>query len=382
VNYDADTIIIGAGPAGLATAACLARAGIDYLVLERHDVPGSAWHNHYDRLHLHTVKRYSHLPYRPFPEHYPQYPSRQQVVDYLVDYASHFGIAPRFGHTVQSAVRDGDGWAVTTDKATFRARHLVCATGYSGVPKMPAWPGMDTFAGTIIHSSHFKNAADWRGKRAMVIGIGNSGAEIAIDLFEHGVLEPCISVRSPVHVLPRDMFGLLPAHMTGITMSRLPPKVADRLALPLINAVMGDLTRYGLRQPAIGPAEQVVTQGKIPLFDIGTIDLIKQGHLSVVPDVKKFTETEVVFVDGTRRAMDAIVVATGFAPALQRFFGDLTPSLVDRRGYPTHHGTEVPGRGLWFLGFRNPTIGQLNDIRLEAQRISGQVAAKSGRAAA
>ena len=156
MDLDTNTVIIGAGPAGLATAVCLDRAGVDNIILERHQVVGSAWHNHYERLHLHTLKRYSYLPYRPFPAGVPKYPSRQDVVDYLTDYAQHFNLAPRFGQTVHSTVRDGasstwlttirptDGDGATT---TLRSRHIVCATGYSGTRKQPEWPGQDDFAG-------------------------------------------------------------------------------------------------------------------------------------------------------------------------------------------------------------------------------------------
>lgn len=380
------TAILGAGPAGLATAACLRRKGVPakaLVVVERNEVPGSSWHTHYERLHLHTVKRYSHLPYRRFPAHYPQYPSRQQVADYLADYAKHFALdsSTRYGHEVHRVVRRGNSWHVDTDLGSVSAANVVCATGYSNEPNRPTWRGEELFEGEILHSKAYRNGARWRGKRVLIVGLGNSGAEIAMDCFEHGAAATFMSVRSPVHVVPRDTFGLLPSQITGMAASRLPPKLADRLLAPVLNRVVGDLSPWGIRRPEVGPAEQVARHGKVPLIDIGTVSLIKQGFIKVVPDIAGFTRTGVSLVDDTAADpskhldVDAVVCATGYRPALERLFRDAEASSawLSRRGYPSHHGTEVPGQRLWFVGFRNPLIGQLNDIRREAMVVADQI---------
>src|SRR5262249_47185304 len=149
------------------------------------------------------------------------YPSRAQVVEYLERYARQFQIEPRFGHAVTSARRTEAGWVVRAGDAEIQSRALVVATGYNRVPKLPDFPGRERFRGAVLHSSGYQNGDAFRGKRAIVVGIGNSGGEIALDLWEHGV-DTTLSVRSPVHVVPRDLYGI-PAQVNSIYgLGRLP----------------------------------------------------------------------------------------------------------------------------------------------------------------
>src|SRR5690606_37685061 len=140
----------------------------------------------------------------------------------------------------------------------------------------------------------------WRGKRALVVGCGNSGAEIALDLFEHGATT-AMCIRHPTHVSPRDVLGVIPTQVLGLAMSWLPPKVSDRLALPLTKRLVGDLSAYGITRPQEGPMELLATKGRVPLLDIGTVELIRQGRIVVVPGIERFDARELVFVDGRRR---------------------------------------------------------------------------------
>lgn len=362
-------IILGAGPSGLAAAACLREKGVPFVILERSGAVGSTWRNHYERLHLHTVKQFSALPGLPWPSTVPMYPSRAEVVAYLEGYAAKFQIAPRFGCDVSSARHDGSQWVVRAGDDEIHARALVVATGYNRVPKQPTWPGQALFRGEVIHSSAFKNGAAWKGKRALVVGIGNSGGEIAIDLWEHGA-ETAISVRSPIHVVPRDLFGM-PAQINSLfVLGRLPPKIADRIANALLGRVLGDLSRFGLHRPVLGPVSQVLEQGRIPLIDIGTVELIKQGRIQVVPGPRELTETGVIFTDGRELPIDVIVLATGYRAALEGVL-EHAERYVDDRGYPRRHGIEAETAGLYFIGYRNPLTGALHDIAVEARRIAG-----------
>lgn len=368
-----DVIVIGAGPAGLAVGACLRRQGTPFVIIEQETAVGSTWRRHYERLHLHTIKQLSALPFVPFPDDVPLYPSRAQVVAYLDRYARAFQLEPRFGHAVTRAHREGASWIVRAGGAEIRGRALVVATGYNRVPKIPEYPGRERFRGQVIHSSVFKSGDAFRGRRAMVVGIGNSGGEIALDLWENGA-ETTLSVRSPVHVIPRDLLGI-PAQINSVYgLGRLPPTLADRLVLPLLNRFVGDLSPYGLRRPSIGPARQVVEQGRIPLIDIGTVALIKQGQIRVVPGPRAFTESGVEVTDGREIPVDLVVLATGYRPALADFL-DQAASYTDDRGYPRFHGAPVPAApGLSFIGFRNPLTGALHDIAAEAPRIAAQIA--------
>ena len=362
-------IILGAGPSGLAAAGCLREKGVPFIVVERAGAVGSTWRAHYERLHLHTIKQFSALPGLPWPSTVPMYPSRAEVVAYLERYAAKFQIEPRFGCEVTSARHDGAQWVVRAGESEIHARALIVATGYNRVPKQPSWPGQSTFRGEIIHSSAYRNGAAWKGKRALVVGIGNSGGEIAIDLWEHGA-ETALSVRSPVHVVPRDLLGLLPAQINSLfLLGRLPPKIADRIAMALLGRVIGDLSPYGLHRPTLGPIAQVLEQGRIPLIDVGTIALVKQGKIKVFPGPRELTEEGVVFTDGREIKVDVIVTATGYRAALEGVLEN-SARYVDERGYPRRHGVEAETPGLYFIGYRNPLTGALHDIALQAHRVA------------
>jgi cation diffusion facilitator CzcD-associated flavoprotein CzcO len=181
-----NTLIVGAGPAGLAVGACLKQAGVQPILLEQSDKVGSAWRRHYDRLHLHTDKKNSELPLAPFPKDYPRYPSRNQLIDYLESYAKKFELDIRFNQQVTAARREDNHWVVQTQNARYQASNLVIAAGNAREPSLPEWKGQNLFKGKVIHSSEYKNGKQFSGQNVLVVGFGNSGGEIAIDLWEHG----------------------------------------------------------------------------------------------------------------------------------------------------------------------------------------------------
>ncbi len=363
-----DALIIGAGPAGLSTAACFERARIRYIQIDRSTAIGASWRGHYDRLHLHTVKEMSSLPYEPFPRDYPRYVPRAEFIEYLESYARRFKLRPELGQDVRSARREGNAWIVETQDRTHTARRLIVATGYNRTPKIPTWPGQERFKGELIHSSRYRSGAAYRDKAVLVVGMGNSGAEIALDLMEQGARESAISLRSPTHVVPRDLYGI-PAQWTGLVLSKLPLRVADAIGIRAAAQYFGDLGKYGIVRPAIGPVTQVLTRGRIPVIDVGTIDAIKAGRISVHAGVERFEEDAVVFTDGTQVVFDAVVLATGFEAGLGDFL-ECSAEVTDARGYPKVHGRESEVPGLYFLGFRNPLTGQLRDINREARAIA------------
>lgn len=364
-----DTVIVGAGPSGLAVAACLKRLGRPYLLLEREPSLASTWRRHYDRLHLHTAKQYSSLPHHPMPASYPTYPSRAQVVAYLDDYAKALELDVRTGVHVTAATHARDHWRLESPGPTYLARHLVVATGYNAAPVVPTWPGLETFPGPVLHASQYQNGAPYVGHDVLVVGAGNSGAEIAIDLWEHGA-RPAMVFRGPVHVVPRDVFGQ-PAQTVAIALAKVSPRLADKLSLPLRDFVVGDLSRWGIHRPDVGPAELLETRGRVPLIDIGTIALIKQGDVVVYPNISKIETSTVHFLDGRQRDFSALVLATGYTSNLPRWLH--APAILDERGLPRVHGADA-GDHLYFLGFRNPTTGNLREIALEAQRIAHAIA--------
>lgn len=368
-----EVIIVGAGPSGLATAVCLKQGGVDFVILEREHQVGSRWRNHYERLHLHTFRNLSTLPGMAWPKGTPKYPTRQQVVDYLQAYANKFDIQPEFGQDVQSIerVNENGTWTVRTQDKTWRARTLVVAAGYNRTPHAPTWPGQDTFTGDLLHSIDYRSARTWTGKRALVVGSGNTGAEIAVDFVEHDA-DVSICIRGPIHLIPRDI-GPLPAQYTGIALSQLPRPLADKLGVLTSKLYFGDLSKYGIVRPKKGPISMIWEDGRVPLIDIGTIDHIRSGAIKVVPGIERFTAKGCDFVDGTSSEFDVVVLATGYRGTIDEFFSGASPYLSER-GYPRAHATDEPHPGLFFVGYSNPPTGLLRDINHQAKAASQLIA--------
>jgi indole-3-pyruvate monooxygenase len=365
-----EILVIGAGPAGLAVSASLRREGLQHVVLEREKNVGSAWRRHYDRLHLHTTKTYSGLPMTPWPKDAPRYPSREQVVQYLEAYAAEHHIAPRLGVTVHAVQRSGDCFTVQTSAGAMTPRVVVMATGYNGVPTLPSAPGLDSFRGTAIHSGVYKNAAPFQGKRTLVVGCGNSGAEIALDLAEQGV-DVAMVVRGPVHVIPRDMFGR-PTQHTNVLLSYLPLRLRDAIAMATVGLVVGDLSRWGIERPTVGPNQMIEESGRIPMLDVGTIAMVKQGKIRVRPAVQEVLPDKVRFADGAAHPFEAIIYATGYTPGLGKVIAGFE-AIADARGRPHRFGEETAIAGLYFVGFKNPGTGALREIALEAPRVARSI---------
>jgi len=367
-----DTLIVGAGPAGLAAARSLQARGLGFLVVDAAERVGSAWRGHYTRLHLHTVRDESHLPDLPMPAGWPRYVSRAQVVEYLEGYASHFGIEPRFGCALARIEPDGGAWrAAPATGDTLSARHVVIATGTNRVPVEPDWPGRATTSIPVMHSRVYRSPEPFAGQRVLVVGMGNTGAEIALDLAEHGA-SPVISVRGPVNIIRRDVLGM-PTQLTAIRLQRFPTAIAAPLGRLLQRLTVGSLERWGLGRPDVSPLVQLRTTGKTPVIDVGTLAAIKRGLIAVRPAIRAFHAHEVEFADGRADPFDQVILATGYRPAIEALVPAAAP-LLDARGYPTAlRGT---GRlsGLYFLGF-NPydAGGVLRNIRLNAADIAEDI---------
>ena len=367
----APVIIIGAGPGGLAVAACLQREGIEgAVILDENDRVAASWRRHYERLHLHTPRYRSALPYLPMPRAYPRYPARAQVIDYFEAYARHFSLAPRLGERVQSARRQDDAWEVTTPKGRYRAPALVVAAGYNREPAIPTWPGVTEFGGPILHSSAYVNGRAYSGKDVLVVGFGNSGGEIAIDLHEHGA-RPTIAVRGAVNVIPREVLGV-PVLALGLVQRLLSPETADRLNAPLLRRLIGDLEPFGLRNLPYGPATQIRVHGRIPLIDVGTVALIKRGAITVRPGVQSFQHGAVVFDDGRRTRFAAVILATGYRPRVDDFL-EAAPGAIDTRGAPASSGRESTAPGLFFCGYHVSPNGMLRELAIESRRIASAI---------
>src|SRR5437868_6981787 len=195
---DASVIVVGGGAAGFSAAGALKHRGIDSVVLEQDPQIGGTWARRYDRLHLHTVRGFSGLAHFGIPRRYPKYLSRDEFVAYLREYADHFDlkVATRAEATRIAFDQRTSQWTMSTaDGRTWRSRAVVIATGQYRRPMEPQWPGTAEFRGHLAHSVGYSSAKPFVGKRVLVVGAGNSAAEIAADIAENGGKFVAISIR-------------------------------------------------------------------------------------------------------------------------------------------------------------------------------------------
>ncbi|KAJ1269973.1 hypothetical protein BS78_06G019200 [Paspalum vaginatum] len=369
-------IIVGAGPSGLAVAACLREQGVPYVMLERADCIASLWQKRtYDRLKLHLPKQFCQLPRMPFPEHYPEYPTRRQFIDYLEDYAAAFEIKPKFNTTVQSARYDETSGLWRMQSATssgdvvmeYIGRWLVVATGENAESVVPDIPGLDGFEGKVTHVSDYKSGDAYRGQRVLVVGCGNSGMEVSLDLCDHGA-RPAMVVRDAVHVLPREVLGKSTFELAVLLMRWLPLWLADWIMIILAWLVLGNLARLGMRRPAAGPLELKETHGRTPVLDCGALARIRAGDIDVVPAVKSFGKGgRVELTDGRVLAVDAVVLATGYRSNVPQWLQ--VNDFFNKDGYPKTafpHGWKGQ-KGLYAVGF---TRRGLSGASADAVRIA------------
>jgi putative flavoprotein involved in K+ transport len=363
-------VVIGAGPAGLAAAAMLQRAGMQVVVLERAEV-GAVWRTRYDRLHLHTVRWLSCLPGWRMPRSFGKWPARDRVVEYLQGYAERHRLDVRSRVYVSSIERAEDGWSVSTPAGAYPAERVVVAIGYSNVPFVPDWPGV--FAGEIVHSADYRNPAPSRGRRVLVVGAGNSGAEIAVDLADGGAAQVLLAVRTAPSIVRRDVLGF-PSQVLGIATAHLPVSVVDWMASTLRRISIPDLTPYGLTAPA-RPYTDFLSRRVIPILDVGVVDAVRSGRVQVVAALDHFEDGAAVLADGSRLQVDAVIAATGYRPALEPLVGHL--GVLDDRGVPLVHAAQEHPRapGLHFVGYRVTLGGTFRLVGIEAKQLARSVAA-------
>ncbi|EHA8589432.1 Flavin-containing monooxygenase [Cocos nucifera] len=368
-------VIVGAGPSGLATAACLNSFSIPNIILEKEDCAGSLWKKRtYDRLKLHLAKQFCALPHFPFPKSTKTFIPKNDFIQYLDHYVAHFNLMPIYHTIVESASFDerSQTWSiearnrVTGKVEVYTAMFLVIATGENSEGFIPDIPGLESFPGEVIHSSYYKSGKLYTNNEVLVVGSGNSGMEIAFDLSNHGA-RTSIAIRSPFNVMTKELIRL------GMVLAKyLPIRLIDSLLLMVSKFKYGDLSKYGLVRPDLGPLSLKAATGRSAVIDVGTVARIKSGEIQVVKEPIHITGNEVTFSDGKSYQFDAIIFATGYKSTANTWLKDYD-FILNKDGFPKQ---EFPNHwkginGLYFAGMARRG---LQGVSMDAQNITIDIA--------
>ena len=366
--------VIGGGPAGLAVGAELRRDGMWPVILERGGSVATSWRAGYDRLHLHTARALSGLPGFAIPRRYGRWPSRDAVIDYLEQYRVRHDLEVR-AHTEVERIEDarsvsgGDVfWIIhTTTGEQFSAHAVIVATGNHHTAWTPQWPGLASYTGTLLHSRQYRNPAPFAGQDVLVAGAGNTGTEIAADLAGGGARRVWIAVRTPPHIVARDVAGV-PSQAAGILASHLPGPLVDRVSVRQAT----DLSAYGLPRPVDGVFTYLARDRRVAVQDLGFVSAVRAGQVTPVAAVASIERGKVTLADGSVLSPQAVIAATGYRSGLEKLVGQL--GVLDDRGLPKVHGGAPAAPGLYFLGYTISARGALRDIAAEARRIGSALA--------
>jgi cation diffusion facilitator CzcD-associated flavoprotein CzcO len=365
---DRRVVVVGAGPAGLASAAELGRRGISALVLEQADAVGFSWRRRYDRLRLNSSRPFSRLPGARFARGTGIFPSRDEMVGYLDSYTARNRIDVRLATRLERIDRDDGVWVLRTSTGDVRAEQVIVASGYEHTPFLPDWEGRERFRGRLLHSADYRNPNPFRAHDVLVVGPGCSGMEIAYDLTQGRASRVRLSVRTPPNIIVRSPLGPLFAN----AMLKLPPQRADRLMRRLRGKEIGDLTEYGLPQPEEGVFSRLKRLSVAPaIVDKEMLQAIRDRRIEIVAGVEALDETAVKLADGARIEPDAVIAATGYRCGLEPVVGHL--DVLSERGVPRAVLGEAAAPGLRFIGYV-PRPAHLGHMGSEARRAAKAIA--------
>lgn len=377
-----DVTVIGAGPAGLSAAYELANAGLKPFVLERTTAVGDVWRNHYDGVRLNSGRYFSSLSGSKFPLSAGSWPSREEVVHLLETFPARGGFTVHTNTDIDKVNYDGqrDIWLITsTDGRHFESRAVVMAIGGCRIPVIPSWEGKETFPGEIIHSSKFKNAQAFKGKKVLVVGSGNSAAEIASKLTEHASTVT-MSVRTAPHILPKSIYGI-PLIGIGVWTRTWPTAWVDAILSFLQRSMIGDLRAHGLPYPTLPLSKQFPINNVVPILYRPFVDDVRAGRIKIVGPVQKISGKTVHVLqrietlhthdnDMVTLEPDVIIAGTGFRTGISKLVQ--IPGIADKDDRSVISGDQEfkDAPRLYFIGQVNPLSGLLREIRLEAGKIA------------
>lgn len=368
----ADVVIIGAGPSGLAVARELGhRHGVRALVVDRAAAPAVSWRTRYDNFRLNTNGFLSHLPGQRISLTAGRWPTKEDMVRYFDRYVRRQDISLQLGCAVNRIDRTAEGWQLDTSSGEISAAAVVLATGRYRTPVIPPWPGLDDFAGELVHSGDFRNAWPFRGLDVLVVGAGNSAADIAVQLADDGARKVWLAVRTPPHLVRRAI-GPVPSDVFLELFARVPAHLVDPLIGRFNRLLWGDLSRYGFHRPPLGLKATVEQRGRIPTLADELVDGVRAGRIEVVAAVRAVESDRVMLTDGTSVAPQAMIAATGFCTDLDSLVGHL--GVLDEDGSPRGGFASHLGDGMFAIGYGIPPNGPLRAIRLHATPLAHEVA--------
>lgn len=386
-----DVLIIGAGPAGIASAYAMEQAGIRYKVIDRAATIASTWYSLYPSLRLNTSRFFSHMPGMRFPLRYGLFPSGRDYHRYLERFVERHTFNIHLGIEVYRVSQEPDGrWCVETSEGVEHYPVVIPATGIFSNPVLPDIPGIDDFQGLMIHSHDFKNPAQVTGKRVLVVGNGPSGVDIAIASAQTATKPIYMSIRSGIDLAPRYVWGI-PRHVWMLLAERLPKRWCEWLMTRVNNV------RYDL--PADSPLKPFTDQASgsaIPYRGPELIQAVHRGDVVPVRAPVRFHADSAELADGQVLVVDAVVLATSYLPTLHRYLDidmqfaagppeppspcdwDIGPNGI--RGWPLRDTREHPnGRqvlgypGLYLVGVFYKGRGAMYNMNIEARIAAEQI---------
>lgn len=385
-----DVLVIGAGPAGIASAYFLERAGISYRVVDRAAEIGSTWNSLYPSLRLNTTRFYSHLPGMRFPLHYGLFPSGRQYHDYLRRFVERHHFHIHLNTDVWRVLPEDGLWRVEASDGVWLYPAVISATGIFGSPVLPRIEGMDAFAGELIHAHDFRHPDQVAGKRVLVVGSGPSGVDISVAAAEV-TASVHLAIRSGISLYRRYPYGL-PTHAWLMLSLLLPKKWCNKLMRLVSKVEYPDQEKYGLKKPA--PGEGGITAYQGPEL----LNAVKAGKVQPVTAPVRFYGRCVELADGSSREYDMVIMATGYQPVLHEYLEipmqydesfwtppgpcewEIGPNgqrgfpLLDRTQHP--NGRQVVGHpGLYVVGVYYKGKGAMYNINLEARIAAEQIKA-------
>ncbi len=405
-DHDPTVLVIGAGQAGVSIAARLGQLGIDTLVIDREMRIGDNWRRRYHALTLHNEVHVNHLPYMPFPANWPVFIPKDKLANWFETYVESMELNCWTGTELAAGTWDAQTqrYEVTLRRAdgserTMRPRHLVFATGVSAIPIMPKLPGLESFGGTVLHSGAYTEGSAWKGRKALVLGTGNSGHDVAQDLHASGAQVTLIQ-RSPTYIvslkeaqrvyalyaegIPTDDCDLLatampyPVLLHAYQLATAISRDADR---PLLDSLAARGFRLHFGEDDTGFQMMYLRRGGGYYFNVGCSDLIADGSVDLLQydRIERFVEGGALLRDGSVVAADLLVMATGYKNQQEVVRASLGDAIADRVGPAWNYdgGGELRNMwrptaqpGLWF------TAGSFAQCRIFSKYLALQIKAR------